>query len=123
MEINSVSDYRALRKQWVKDNHIAAIRDYARETYGGGVFSEHFIERAVERLAPEDRAKVYAEIVSLVKSGMGKFMFRHPKDRINLMLADKFEVVFEPKKNAAGFKIVTIIVPGAERAARVKASH
>lgn len=102
-------------------NHIPAMRAYAAKKYGNDCFTRHFLHRAVQRLKPEDRLAVFAEVRELTNSKMYDHLFEDGQPTVSVLIRDKIEAVFT--RNANGALVVkTVIVPKKNRLARLKAA-
>ena len=102
-------------------NHIPAMRAYTAKKYGVDCFTMHFLHRAVQRLKPEDRLAVFAEVRELNSSKMYDNLFENGKPDATVLLKDKIEVIFT--RNANGALVVkTVIIPKKNRLARLKAA-
>lgn len=100
-------------------NHIRAVSKYVDRKYGKGVFSQHFIYRAYQRLpSVEARLSVLAELRDLVRSGMHQYLFTKGSTTCNILLQDAYEVACELKQGKLVVK--TIMVPGKNRAERLR---
>lgn len=101
-------------------NHISAIRAYAAKKYGKDCFTQHFLHRAVQRLTPEDRLAVFAEVRELNNSKMYDHLFDDSNPTVSILIRDKLEAVFTRNSNGA-LVVKTVIVPKKNRLARLKA--
>ncbi len=102
------------------DNHVAAIASYAKKAYGKNVFSNHFVTRSFQRVTPQDRGLVFAEIRDLAQSNMLGYFFGGSEE-VELLLRDKYKVVFT--RNGTGRLVVkTIFEPSPSQRARMMAA-
>jgi hypothetical protein len=92
---------------WIKESGMSETRKAAAKWLGINVkISNHFMIRLHQRYTPQERAKVFGELYSLVKSDMYHNLFETEAVTLNVPLSGKHAVVLALKNKK--LQLITI---------------